>query len=66
MIGDFNEIWCQAEKEGGASRPVKQMAQFNASINYCRLKEVGFEGPKFTWLYQKWDGTQIRERWIGL
>ena len=22
MIGDFNEIRCQAEKEGGASRPV--------------------------------------------
>ena len=22
---------------------------------------VGFEGPKFTWLYQKQEGTQIRE-----
>ena len=62
VIGDFNEIRCQVEKEGGASRPVQQMARFNASINYCGLKEVGFVGPKFTWLYQKRDGTQIRER----
>ena len=38
------------------------MAWFNASINYCGLKEVGFEGPKFTWLYQRRDGTQIWER----
>lgn len=48
VIGDFNEIQYQAKKEGGASRPIQQMAQFNASINYCGLKEVGFEGPKFT------------------
>ena len=38
------------------------MAWFNASINYCGLKKVGFEGLKFTWLYQKWDDIQIRER----
>lgn len=44
MIGDFNEIRCQVEKEGGAPRPIQQMAQFNASINYSRLKEVGFVG----------------------
>ena len=62
LIEDFNEIRCQAEKEGGATRPVQQMARFNASINYCGLKEVGFVGPKFTWLYQRRDGTQIRER----
>ena len=38
------------------------MARFNASINYRGLKEVGFVGLKFTWLYQRRDGTQIRER----
>jgi len=62
MIGDFSEIRCQAEKEGGASKPVQQMAWFNASINYCGLKEVGFVGPKFMWLYQRQVGTQIKER----
>ena len=38
------------------------MTRFNASINYYGLKEVGFVGTKFMWLYQRWDGTQIRER----
>lgn len=38
------------------------MTRFNNSINYYGFKEVGFVGPRFTWLYQKRDGTQIRER----
>lgn len=28
----------------------------------CGLKDLGFIGPRFTWLYQKFDGTQICER----
>ena len=66
VIGDFNEIRCQAEKEGGVSRPVQQMARFNASINYCGLKEVGFKGPKFTWLYQRGMALRSGSVWIGL
>ena len=38
------------------------MARFNESINFYGLKEVGFVGPIFTWLYQRRDGMQIRER----
>ena len=62
VVGDFNEIRYQSEKEGGAPRPNWQMARFNESINICGLKEVGFVGPIFTWLYQRRDGTQIKER----
>ncbi|KAL0009325.1 hypothetical protein SO802_010827 [Lithocarpus litseifolius] len=62
VVGDFNEITCSGEKEGGAPRPNYQMARFNNTINFCGLREVGFVGPRFTWLYQKRDGTQIRER----
>lgn len=57
MVGDFNEIRSQSEKEGGAPRANMQMAQFNEAINFCGLKEVGFIGPAFTWLYQKRDGA---------
>lgn len=49
------------EKEGGALRPNYQMARFKNAIDFCKLREVGFVGPKYTWLYQKQDGTQIRE-----
>ncbi|KAK9995768.1 hypothetical protein SO802_020454 [Lithocarpus litseifolius] len=62
VVGDFNEITCSGEKEGGAPRPNYQMARFNNTINFCGLREVGFVGPRFTWLYQRRDGTQIRER----
>lgn len=62
VVGDFNEIWSSFEKEGGALRPNFQMARFNNDINFCGLREVGFVGPVFTWLYQRRDGTQICER----
>ena len=29
---------------------------------FCDLRDIGFVGPKFTWIYQRADGTQIRER----
>lgn len=32
------------------------------TINGCGLQDVGFVGPKFTWLYQREDGVQIWER----
>lgn len=38
------------------------MEQFVDTINMCALCDVGFIGPKFTWIYQQADGTQIRER----
>ena len=62
IIRDFNEIRRNSEKDGGASRPKQQMARFNNVINSCGLIEVDFIGPKFTWIYQRSDGYQIRER----
>lgn len=62
IIGDFNAIRRALEKEGGASRPKQQMARFNNVINSCGLNEVEYIGPKFTWIYQRSDGYQIRER----
>ena len=62
IIGDFNEITCVDEKEGGSCRPQQQLGNFMDTVNWCRLKDVGFVGPKFTRLYQRGDGVQIRER----
>ncbi|XP_075662877.1 uncharacterized protein LOC142632324 [Castanea sativa] len=61
-IGDFNELMCSSEKEGGATKPTQQMQYFVDALNWCGLGDLGFSGPKFTWLYQQSDGTQIRER----
>ena len=38
------------------------MAHFNSIVNSCGLREVEYVGPKFTWIYQRSDGYQIRER----
>lgn len=51
MIGDFNEIKNLSKKEGGASRPAQLMQRFVDTVNWCGLRDLGFIGPKFTWLY---------------
>ena len=51
-MGYFNEISCASEKEGGSERPRQQMKIFNETINYCGLRDLGFNGPKLTWIYQ--------------
>ena len=62
VIGDFNEIMGMLEKEGGSTRPRQQMDSFVETINRCGLRDIGFIGPKFTWLYESRDGLQIQER----
>ncbi|XP_075669713.1 uncharacterized protein LOC142639411 [Castanea sativa] len=61
-IGDFNELAGLSEKEGSGNCPYTQMVSFLNAINWCGFCDLGFVGPKFTWLYQRKDGTQIRER----
>ena len=61
-IGDFNEITGTSEKEGGSDKPRQQMKNFIDTINFCRLRDLGFIGLKFTWIYHQGDGMQIRER----
>ena len=62
VIGDFNEIMSMSEKEGGSTRPRQQLASFVETINLCGLRDIGFVGPRFTWIYETRDGRQIRER----
>ena len=38
------------------------MDRFIEAINFCGFCDLGLIGPNFTWLYQKSDGGQIRER----
>ena len=38
------------------------MDNFIEAINFCDLRDIGFVGPKFTWIYQMADDTQLQER----
>ena len=40
------------------------MKNFIETTNYCGLQDLGFTSPKFTWIYQRADGLQIRE-WLN-
>ncbi|GKV15133.1 hypothetical protein SLEP1_g25935 [Rubroshorea leprosula] len=60
-LGDFNEILRQSKKEGGNPRPSRQMDAFAEAINYCAFKELGFKGPRFTFM-RKIHGDLIKER----
>ena len=51
VIGDFNEPTGLSEKEGGRYRPRRQMENFVDTINLCGLWDIGFVGPKYTWIY---------------
>lgn len=37
------------------------MANFVNAINCYGLRDIGFIGPRFTWLYERRDGIQIHE-----
>jgi exonuclease III len=45
VIGDFNEILEQSEKEGGAQRREAQMDLFRNTLENCQLSDLGFIGP---------------------
>ena len=49
VFGDLNEVSSQSEKWGG--NPVLKfcMDLFNNTLNDCKLMDLGFSGPKFTW-----------------
>ena len=62
VIGDFNEIIRDSEKEGRSTQLRRQMKNFTDSLNWCGLCDLGFVRPSFTWLYQRADRGQIKER----
>jgi hypothetical protein len=49
ICGDFNEIVDNGEKLGIRSRPQRQMKIFREALDDCRLEDLGYQGPKFTW-----------------
>lgn len=57
VLGDFNEILFNHEKEGGRPRPQRYMQAFHNALVDCDLSDMGFMGDSFTWQRGK-----VRER----
>ncbi|KAM1131908.1 hypothetical protein FF1_046364 [Malus domestica] len=49
LIGDFNDILCNDEKEGGNYRPTASMRDFREFVAQNELMDLGFVGYPFTW-----------------
>ncbi|KAK3218312.1 hypothetical protein Dsin_012282 [Dipteronia sinensis] len=62
-VGDFNEILCNSEKEGGLERSHLLLDNFRKALNYCGLEDLGFLGPQFTWSNRRNDNQLIQE-WL--
>ena len=59
IMGDFNEVIAEEEKSGG--NPINQR-RVNAILDYmdtCQMMDLGFSGPKFTWLNKREIGNLI-------
>jgi hypothetical protein len=61
-MGDFNENMDQTEKMGGALRNHAQMEKFRRVVHECKLGDLGFKGPKFTWSNKRESGVFVKER----
>ncbi|GKV40167.1 hypothetical protein SLEP1_g47835 [Rubroshorea leprosula] len=62
VIGDFNDITCQDEKLGGNIVPQYRIRAYVDCMNYCDLLDLGYSGPKFTWVNKRESNQLIRER----
>lgn len=62
-IGDFNEIILAEEKQRDLDRPEAQMQSFRDALDFCRLKDLGFNGFLFTWCNRR---PKDQDMWIRL
>ena len=62
-MGDFNEILFAEEKQGWLIRSERQMQGFRDALDFCRLRDLGFNGFPFTWCNRRPGGQDV---WIRL
>ncbi|GKV17362.1 hypothetical protein SLEP1_g27876 [Rubroshorea leprosula] len=62
VIGDFNDVTAQNEKFGGNPVPQYRIRAYTDCMNSCDLLDIGFIGPKFTWVNKRDNHQLIRER----
>ncbi|KAK4252766.1 hypothetical protein QN277_014312 [Acacia crassicarpa] len=61
VVGDFNDLLSQSEKEGGNPRAMRKIINFQGFLSDCNLMDLEFKGSQFTWCNKR-DGAIVRER----
>ncbi|GKV05206.1 hypothetical protein SLEP1_g17240 [Rubroshorea leprosula] len=62
LIGDFNDVINQSEKFGGGIVCQSRVRSYLDCMNDCHMQDIGYIGPKFTWLNMRNNHQLIRER----
>ncbi|KAG6645720.1 hypothetical protein CIPAW_08G141600 [Carya illinoinensis] len=61
-MGDLNEIMFHHERQGRNPIPKSQLAAFRDVIEDCGLRDLGFNGYKFTWSNRRVGQYCVNER----
>lgn len=75
LMGDYNEILDGGEHSGfeNTARIPVGMREFQEVVSHCRLTDLGYHGPLFTWcnkreeglICKKLDRVLINEEWLN-
>lgn len=70
LAGDFRALLNDDEKQGGSSHNIGVCHLFNNFINDFFLKDIDFQGSKFTWnrgaIFERLDHALCNQKWEGL
>ncbi|GAA0184299.1 hypothetical protein LIER_31587 [Lithospermum erythrorhizon] len=62
LVGNFNDMLSSSDKSGGLPVRPARLQAFNNFINSCNLVDLGYYGPKFTWVRKIPTSNIIMER----
>ena len=62
MLGDYNELLSSHDKLGGNPLNPRRVQLFKECLDACGMVDLGFHGPKFTWVNKRDVGCFIQER----
>jgi len=71
LIGDFNELECHTDKQGGPPAAPSQFIRLPCFLNFCQAVSLPIQGRSFTWkkrihehlIYEKLDRAIGRHDW---
>ena len=62
LMGDFNEVLSKKEKFGGNPVCQRRVRSIKECMDVCHMMDLGFSGPKFTWINKREVGDLIQYR----
>lgn len=62
LIGDFNDLMFDDEKQGGQRHLCGLLTGFTDTVHDCNLVDLGFVGEKYTWERSRGQHNWVQER----